>query len=219
MGNSINIKGSNINQLIAGDYIVKSERARSHIITHQTEFVPPGFFIGRENELDELYDKLNKERCLIHISGMGGIGKTSFIRKLYCRYIDANCCPYDYVGMINYDEDFETSMVKCLKYEMADRTMTSTANAWNELEYLASNGKLLLFVDHVEVSANDDIGLQNLFSIPCSIVLCSRRTSISDLFSVYPLGFLPQSQCVLLYKNIAGTIDFAEEKILCDLRK
>lgn len=219
MGNSIKIKGSNINieNVFGGDYNVKNERIRSHIITHQTQFVPPSFFIGRENELNELYDKLNEKRCLIHISGMGGIGKTSFLRKLYCRYLDANYCPYDFVGMINYEEDFETSLIKCLKYEMTDRTLTSIANAWNELEYLASNGKLLLFVDHVEVSANDDIGLQNLFSIPCSIVVCSRRSSISDLFSVYPLDILPPSQCVLLYKNIVGSINFNEEKILCEI--
>lgn len=216
-GNINIILGSKINRdFYGGDYynIVKEDRIRNHVVTHWTDATPPSNFVGREVELDELYNLLNKGRTLIHISGMGGIGKTSFLRKLFSRYQEEEVSAYDYVGMITYEEDFETSLVRSLKFDEPVNGEDSVAKAWTELEYLASAGKLLLFIDQVEGSAKEDSGLQNLFTIPCSIVLCSRRKNISNKFISYPLGILSQSQCICLYKSIYGSIQTEDEIVL-----
>jgi len=197
-----------------GDYnnIVKEERIRSRIVTHWTDVTPPSNFVGREVELDELYNLLNEGHALIHINGMGGIGKTCFLRKLFNKYQEEGVSTYDYVGMITYEDDFDTSLVRSLKFDEPPNGENSVIRAWTELEYLASAGNLLLFIDQVEVSAKEDSSLQNLFTIPCSIVVCSRRKSISNKFIPYPLGVLSQSQCISLYESICGSVQ-TEDKI------
>ena len=70
------------------------------------------------------------------------------------------------------------------------------------MEYLASDGKLLLFVDNVDKQISEDAGLQRLKNIPGAVVLTSRQVSFSDEFEPYPIGFLDTEQCIELFEKI-----------------
>ncbi len=52
------------------------------------------------------------------------------------------------------------SIQTCLKFKQQDSSEQNLEAAWKELEYLASDGKLLLFVDNVDKPLNGDPGLQ-----------------------------------------------------------
>ena len=95
-----------------------------------------------------------------------------------------------------------SSLQKCLKFKQQDSPEQKLEAAWRELEYLASNGKLLLFVDNVNALIGSDSGLERLKHIPGAIILTSRRTSFSKEFEPYRIGFLSTEQCKKIYERI-----------------
>ena len=95
-----------------------------------------------------------------------------------------------------------SSLQSCLKYKEQDNPEKNREAAWRELEYLASDGKLLLFVDNVDKTMREDQSLQWLNSIPGAIVLTSRQASFSDEFEPYQIGFLDTAQCKEIYERI-----------------
>ncbi len=68
-----------------------------------------------------------------------------------------------------------SSLQNCLKFRQQDEAKRNQEAAWRELEYLASDGKLLLFVDNVDKPITADPGLQKLRSISGALVLTSRK--------------------------------------------
>lgn len=95
-----------------------------------------------------------------------------------------------------------SSLQNCLKFKHQDSPEQNQEAAWRELEYLAADGKLLLFVDNVDKSISADPGLQKLKEIPGAVVLTSRQTSFCDEFEPYRIGFLDMEQCKEIYAKI-----------------
>ena len=137
---------------------------------------------------------------------MGGIGKTQICRKLFEEYCDKHSrnenVSYQHIGYIEYSGDMNSSLQKCLWFKEQENPEQNQEAAWRELEYLASDGRLLLFVDNVDKPISEDSGLQRLRNIPGAIVLTSRQTSFSDEFEPFPVGFLNTEQCIELFEKI-----------------
>ncbi|MCH5269313.1 MAG: tetratricopeptide repeat protein, partial [Lachnospiraceae bacterium] len=188
-------------------YIVMLEdKEREFVVTHNANIRPVSYFTGRETELEELRQRIEERRKSVLVSGMGGIGKTHICRKLFEEYLmkhaDDENIPFQHIGYIEYSGDMGSSLQNCLRYkEQSDQKLNQEA-AWRELEYLASDGKLLLFVDNVNKSMVEDLGLQRLNSIPGAVVLTSRQTLLSDEFEPYRIGFLEIDQCREIYEKI-----------------
>ena len=89
-----------------------------------------------------------------------------------------------------------------MKYKKQNDPGKNQEAAWRELEYLASRGKLLLFVDNVNVSMGEDPGLKHLMSIPGAIILTSRRRVFGKAFEPYRIGFLSTGKCREIYEKI-----------------
>lgn len=193
---------------------------REFIVTHNADIKPTVYFIGRETELEYLRRRTEEGRKSVLISGMGGIGKTQICRKLFDEYskIDKNR-PFSHIGYIEYDGDMNNSLHTCLKFKKQERQEDNLEAAWRELEYLASDGKLLLFVDNVNKPISADSGLQRLKEIPGAVVLTSRRTSFSKEFEPYRIGFLDMEQCKEIYRFIRyeGSKEKVPEEEIPDL--
>ena len=182
------------------------EQDRAFIVTHNTNIKPVSYFVGRETDLQKLRSRIEEGRKSVLVSGMGGIGKTQICRKLFEEYYDKNSknenIPFQYIGYIEYSGDMSSSLQKCLRYKEQENPEQNQEAAWKELEYLASDGKLLLFIDNVDKPISGDLGLQRLRNIPGAVVLTSRQTSFSDEFEPYPVGFLDTEQCIELFEKI-----------------
>ncbi len=193
---------------------------REFIVTHNADIKPTVYFIGRETELEYLRRRTEEGRKSVLISGMGGIGKTQICRKLFDEYskIDKNR-PFSHIGYIEYDGDMNNSLHTCLKFKKQERQEDNLEAAWRELEYLASDGKLLLFVDNVNKPISADSGLQRLKEIPGALVLTSRRTAFSKEFEPYRIGFLDMEQCKEIYRFIRyeGSKEKVPEEEIADL--
>ena len=174
------------------------------IVTHNVNTKPVPYFTGRELELKELSQKIEEGRKFILISGIEGIGKTNICRKLFEHYTDKNYKSglFRHVGYIEYNGNMDSSLQNCLKYKKQENSEMNKEAAWRELEYLASDGKLLLFVDNVNVSINKDPSLQRLKTLSGVIILTSRQTVFSKEFELFRIGFLSTEQCREIYEKI-----------------
>lgn len=179
---------------------------REFVVTHNANIKPVSYFTGRETELKELRQRIEEGRKSVLVSGMGGIGKTHICRKLFEEYLSRHSRDengtFQHIGYIEYSGDMDGSLQNCLKFRQQDSPEKNREAAWRELEYLASDGKLLLFVDNVEKMPGADPGLQRLRGIPGAVVLTSRQASFSDEFEPYRIGFLDMEQCREIYEKI-----------------
>lgn len=188
-------------------YIIKfQDNEREFVVTNNANIKPVYYFTGRETELKELRQRAEGGRKSILISGMGGIGKTNICKKLFEEYYvehdKGRKEPFQYIGYIEYDGDMDSSLQTCLKYKKQPDSKLNQEAAWEELKHLASNEKLLLIVDNVNVPISKDKGLQRLTTIPGAIIITSRLTSFSDEFEPYKIGFLDIEQCKEIYEKI-----------------
>lgn len=193
---------------------------REFVVTHNANIKSVSYFTGRETELQELRQRIEEGRKSVLVSGMGGIGKTHICRKLFEEYTNKHAnsenIPFCHIGYIEYNEDMGSSLQNCLKYKEQDNSEQNQEAAWKELEYLAADGKLLLFVDNVNVTMREDEGLKRLKNIPGAVVLTSRRTSFSKEFKTFKIGFLDIEQCKTVYEKIRyedSDIKVPEEEI------
>ncbi len=186
--------------------IMFQESEREFVVTHNANIKPVSYFTGREKELQDLRQRIEKRRKSVLVSGMGGIGKTHICRKLFEEYLnkheESEDEPFRHIGYIEYNGDMGGSLQNCLKFKQQDSSEQNQEAAWRELEDLASDGKLLLFVDNVDKSMSADPGLQRLKGIPGAVVLTSRQASFGDEFEPYRIGFLSMEQCKEIYEEI-----------------
>ncbi len=179
---------------------------REFVVTHNADIKPVSYFTGRETELEDLRQRIEDGRKSVLVSGMGGIGKTQICRKLFEEYEIKNRKgeneSFSHIGYIEYNVDMNSSLQKCLRYKKQENPELNKEAAWKELESLASDGKLLLFVDNVNVTVEDDPSLERLKQLPGAIVLTSRRTSFSTEFERFRIGFLNKEQCREIYEKI-----------------
>lgn len=151
--------------------IMLEDKDREFVVTHNASIKPVSYFTGRETELKDLRQRIEERRKSVLVSGMGGIGKTHICRKLFEEYLSRNeNGPFRHLGYIEYGRDMDSSLQVCLKFVKQESPEQNREAAWRELEYLASDGKLLLFVDNVDRPISSDPGLQKLRSIPGAVV-------------------------------------------------
>lgn len=206
------IKGCNVEgDYVGGNqtnnyYTMFQDSKREFVVTCKAQIKPAYYFAGRETELQDLRQRIEEGRKSVLVSGMGGIGKTQICRKLFDEYRLRNGRgengPFSHIGYIEYNGDMGNSLQKCLLYKKQEDPKLDKEAVWRELEYLAADGKLLLFVDNVDKPINADPGLQRLKGIPGAIVLTSWQASFSDEFEPYPIGFLDREQCKEIYEKI-----------------
>ncbi len=179
---------------------------RAFVVTHNANIKLVSYFTGREAELQDLRQKIENGRKFVLVSGMGGIGKTHICRKLFEEYLNKHAeggnGPFRHLGYIEYNGNMGSSLQNCLKFKQQESPEQNQEAVWRELEYLASDGNLLLFVDNVDKPIGADPGLQRLKGIPGAVILTSRLASFGDEFEPYRIGFLGMEQCKEIYEKI-----------------
>ena len=149
--------------------ILFQDNEREFVVTHNANIKPVSYFTGRETELRELRQRIEDGRKSVLVSGMGGIGKTHICRKIFEEYVNNHAKndggSFKHIGYIEYNGDMGSSLQKCLKFKQQDSPEQNLEAAWKELEHLASDGKLLLFVDNVNTSIASDSGLEDRKSV------------------------------------------------------
>lgn len=105
----------------------------------------------REKEFSDIIDSIqNKQVSNVFLHGMGGCGKTSLARMVYCHLKEQ----YDCCGWINYSGDIKQSMISCISIDYSDDTMieNDASKKWETLKKVLKNNtqSKLLVIDNVD---------------------------------------------------------------------
>lgn len=157
--------------------------------------------IGRDEIVQSICDKLKKERKHIQLRGMGGIGKSEILRKVYSWFLEN---PgehfYAHIAYLYYSGKFRADLDSAIDYPGKE----ASANPIEYLKHLASTSKVLLFIDDVRNRIPDkseiyeeDASFEEVVGSNISILFASRIMRMDfSLISVKPL---PIESCVDIF--------------------
>ena len=105
----------------------------------------------REKEFSYIIDTIqSKDVSNVFLHGMGGCGKTSLARMVYCHLKDQ----YDCCGWINYSGNIKQSMISCISIDYNDDTVieNDVSKKWETLKKVLKNNtqSKLLVIDNVD---------------------------------------------------------------------
>ena len=178
--------------------------------------------IGRDEIVQSICDKLKKERKHIQLRGMGGIGKSEILRKVYSWFLEN---PgehfYAHIAYLYYSGKFRSDLDSAIDYPGKE----VSANPIEYLKHLANTSKVLLFVDDVRNRVPDKSGIyeedasfEEIVGSNISILFASRIMRMDfSLISVKPL---PIESCVDIFlreynANIDDDVMTADDTECC----
>lgn len=146
-----------------------------------TEMQAHQYFYGRQDELDELDNKLAANK-IVFVSGIPGIGKSELVKQ----YIHLHRQQYDNILLWTYDGDLDSMVSWDSAVKITNFSRLSSENdaqfANRKLEFLKeylNDQNNLVFVDNIdrpveELKGQDTLSL--LFSLPGKIIVGTRAT-------------------------------------------
>lgn len=138
-------------------------------------------FAGREAELKLIREHLENQPLPVVLYGIGGIGKSALAREYIWRYQKS----YQHVLYLSFRTTIEELILDDFhipisnlhydvnKYESKRKYFLVK---YNILQKIAGNAKILFVIDNCNVRQDRD--LPRLFSLPCHILVTSRRTPV-----------------------------------------
>lgn len=157
--------------------------------------------IGRDEVVQSICKKLKKEREHIQLRGMGGIGKSEILRKVYSWFLEN---PgehfYTHIAYLYYSGKFKSDLDNAIDYPGKE----TNANPIEYLKHLANTSKVLLFIDDVRNQVPDkseiyeeDASFEEIAGSNISILFASRIMRMD--FSPVSVKPLPIESCVEIF--------------------
>ena len=176
-------------------------------------------FVGREDELTLIHQKLQTEQGVIvcAVEGLGGIGKTALALEYAKRYQQEYAAQYWLsLRLSGLAEEIVKlaglylSLPEILKKESLEKQVD-----WYWQNWLPQQGKLLLILDDVpNIDRIPDRMLPKDSRI--KILVTTRERCLSKEFQSIALDVLPLDKCVELLTKIVGTAKVEKEKALVE---
>jgi tetratricopeptide (TPR) repeat protein len=191
---------------IAGDKIINNNQV-PHIIpkTLTPTLGSHTNFIGREEDLEVLKNKLNSEsNTLLLLNGIGGIGKSS----LAAYYLHSHRDSYDYYGFLEVSGGVEEGFVSALQSSLNLSKDKTIEEGFKEalIKLHSLEGKKLLIIDdikHPKACAKSIEPIQSLGSSGFRLLFTSRE-EIEDMPYHY-LDTLSQNDAQKLFVHYYPT--------------
>ena len=146
---------------------------------YSTQIAKPKIFYGREREFEEL-DRLlaNPDYNCLFVTGMGGIGKSAFIRE----YLTRRRGKYGTVLYVHYKGSIEATIsndsnieINTLRQDEEPKTSTRYFDKkLQKIRELVRETSSVLVIDNFTGNVDDD--LRALLSTELKVVLLSRKT-------------------------------------------
>jgi len=159
--------------------------------------LPAHRFFGREEELFNLKEAVRaKEKYLI--SGIGGIGKTELLRQLICVCKEEKLV--DRIAIVPYMGSIVESFARCFAEFQRREPEESFRYVLNMLNYEARQRRLLLLIDNLTNSIDEDPNLERLTELNCAVFIASRRSSLKG-YETYSLNRITMNTGALIFRD------------------
>ena len=180
------------------------------------EFVQPvSYFIGRENVLEEINQKLELYGQ-VALVGPSGIGKTQVARM----YAAQNQSRYDIIFFFNHNNALEAqfaSLAKKINITTGEQISFHGDVRQNVMNYLTNKKRWLLVFDNITINQNNSI-LADIINWEHNgnIIFCTQDGG--NLFSKIRINYFDDSESQLLIEKVANVDKNTSEELVRNLR-
>ena len=168
--------------------------------------------IGRENDLEVFSLNFEKHGKICVVSGIGGVGKTEFIKT----YLQEHRDTFGRVGWFEYRNSFRDTLLTVLGLVLHSSAPTDDSLArYNEIMGMLRQLKsedLIVFDNVSKVESAEDI--DDILALPCKVIFTTRDTFDEDRnrLLVYDINFLNVEACEALFSHYRGEETTKEER-------
>ncbi len=154
-------------------------------------------FIGRESELKQIAQKLNKPSVLF-VTGVGGIGKTTLLKNYIHQYYSS----YEMIVYLEYDGDFERTF--CDDHQLAISTISRQpeetlheyfSRKFSAFRRICRSKRVLFVLDNFNDRLTKTVS--RMFDYGYFVLIASRNAPPKQHFSVLELGAMEHSDELL----------------------
>ncbi|MBM6804596.1 ATP-binding protein, partial [Mediterraneibacter glycyrrhizinilyticus] len=157
---------------------------------------------GRENDIEKILRRLEKEKLLIVVNGIGGIGKTRLCKYIY-RAAEKQTTPikFDHIAWLNYSNNLMDSFIHAFPPDWIPSTNATREEKYRyilrKINSLAEKKNVLLIIDNVDRLPSSDLKLGTLTQLRCYVIVTSRLKVMEK--NIYSLGLLVPSAAEELF--------------------
>lgn len=166
------------------------------IVTQEHPVFPSAYFLGRDTYLLDIKHILQKERKIVLLSGMGGIGKSEICRQLFEHYtVTVGSHFIKKIGWVTYQDTLQTSFYG----QFANINSDDVEEYWQKAkQYMNQEGRnLLIIVDNANtISMSETLELMQL---SCNLLLTARKEL--DRIKLIEIECLSMEDCCELYRQ------------------
>ncbi len=203
-----------IGTINVGDHYHGFEKPTPKELTIKLPKTHPDDIIGREDDLDELHDLLSKQKRVVVVNGLGGIGKTTLAQTYVSKYYDE----YSHIAWITQDSDNITNDIANTAGLVANLEIDKNGldpkllfeEILRKLKCITNKPNLLV-IDNAEQSLNQFI--DELPTQPDWHLLVTSREEIDNLHTKQ-LDFLNEQKAIELFKKHYTHQSLTDEQII-----
>lgn len=177
---------------------------RAPFLMNMPKWQPSKFFIGRQEELKELKNRLNNDGY-VFIKAMGGTGKSELAKMFACKYADE----YHTVQFCKYTDSLKSVVASIDINGINNKDYSSVGELVKEKNKILhkSDCHTLLIIDNFNVT-HDEFLRDFLPSDNKSfkVIFTTRCVPVADYYenNVMPIDHLPEELAVSLFYDFCG---------------
>ena len=180
----------------------------------QDNILPKHQFFGRQEELFNLLEiASNRRKCLIQ--GIGGIGKTEMLRQLIRIFEEEKTV--DKIAIVSFEGGIIESFARCFPGFLWQDPESGFHTVLYQLTKESEQGKVLLLIDNFVSTPETDEHIQQLGTLPCSVIITTRRADIAG-FESYTLDAPAPAAASLIFRdNYGNPLSQEDQTLLAEL--
>lgn len=174
--------------------------------------------LARDEFIDSLCTDFTEHPRRIQLVGMGGIGKTEILNKLYAKLAAKPAeCGFDFIGLVHFSGAIESDLGQQIEPPKGYLGMQGAEAALRYLRDVCTEHHVLLLVDDIRAQQPlpkaKDNPLQYLTTLGASVLLASRVPF--PQFDQRDVAVLPIEKCIDIFERQYGrTVTDDGEKTL-----
>ena len=176
----------------------------NYILTRDASVCENEDIIGRDTFINDLLKLLESKNSRIQIAGMGGLGKTETLNKLYAKLAkNREIASFDHIGLIRFSGDILSDIQSQVNYPPNYLGLQGVEAAKRYLQDICQEKKVLLCLDDIRkeqpLLEENNSSIEFLRSLGASILLAARASFPG--FEVHDLEFLPIDECIQIFER------------------